>query len=300
MGNYNFTIVLNKLIAYFFDNYRYKSQSFWFKRLLYIFVLIKCVYWLLFYNLLFGADSIVYSTPKTIGYVKDFAFYLYNSSSISLSYLFIFGAMLCCILPFIFNLSFYIGWLKHLHNSCPIFDFILWLIIINLNNKVYPTLTAGDYLLNQFLFFNCFIAFFQSELALKKVLHNFGSLAIIIQLCLVYFLSALAKLNDHQWLNGTAIATTLQVHHYSIDFFYNIKQNMFSSIITYSVLFYQLFFPILIWFKKIKIPFLIIGVIIHLFIAFVMGLTSFGFIMILGYVYFYNFKNNLIRNIPKN
>ena len=196
--------------------------------------------------------------------------------------------MLCCILPFGFKLSFNMAFIKRLKNTSPIFDFILWWLILNLSNKVYPTLTAGDYLLNQFLFFNCFITFFQSESPLKKVLHNIGSIAIIIQLCLVYFLSAVAKLNNHEWLNGSAIATILQVHHYSIDFFYNTKQNSLSTIITYSVLFYQLFFPLLIWFKKIKIPLLFIGVLMHLFIAFVMGLTSFGFIMILGYVYFFS------------
>ncbi len=295
MGHYNFTVVLNKLLTYFFDDYRYKAQSFWFKRLLYVFVLVKCIYWLCFYNLLFGADSIVYTAPKTIGYAKDFAFYLYNSLSIHLSYLFIFGAMLCCFLPFVFNLSFRAVWLKRLKHICSISDFILWLLIININNKIYPTLTAGDYLLNQFLFFNCFISFFPSEFTLKKVLHNFASVAIIIQLCLVYFLSALVKLNNHEWLNGSTISTTLQVHHYSIDFFYNTKQNWWSSIITYSVLFYQLFFPILIWFQKIKIPLIIIGVIIHLFIAFIMGLTSFGFIMILGYVYFFPTKKVCIK-----
>ena len=288
MGNNNLTIVLNKLITYFFDEYHYSSQSFWFKRLLYVFVLIKCMYWLCFYNLLFGANSIVYSETQPIGLIKNFAFYLYNSTSIHLSYLFIFGSMLCCILPFGFKLSFNMAFIKRLKNTSPIFDFILWWLILNLSNKVYPTLTAGDYLLNQFLFFNCFITFFQSESPLKKVLHNIGSIAIIIQLCLVYFLSAVAKLNNHEWLNGSAIATILQVHHYSIDFFYNTKQNSLSTIITYSVLFYQLFFPLLIWFKKIKIPLLFIGVLMHLFIAFVMGLTSFGFIMILGYVYFFS------------
>lgn len=295
MGYYSFIVVLNRLITYFFDDYRFKAQSFWFKRLLYVFVLVKCTYWLCFYDLLFSADSIVYTTPKTIGYVKDFAFYLYNSSFIYLSYLFIFGTVLCCIFPFVLNLNFLTGWLKRLQYICPISDFILWLLIININHKIYPTLTAGDYLLNQFLFFNCFIAFSPSESTLKKVLHNFASIAIIVQLCLVYFISTLAKLNNNEWLNGTAIATILQVKHYSIHFFYYSKQNTLSVIINYAVLFYQLLFPLLIWFKKIKIPLLLIGILMHLFIACVMGLISFGFIMILGYVYFFPTKKVCIK-----
>ena len=109
---------------------------------------------------------------------------------------------------------------------------------------------------------------------------------------MVYFLSALAKLNNEEWLNGSAISNTLQVQQYSLEIFSNTKQNALSFIFNYLVLFYQLFFPLVIWFKKIKKPFLIIGIIMHLFIAFVMGLMSFGFIMILGYIYFYDFKND--------
>jgi len=255
---------------------------------LYAFIIIKCIYWLGFYNLLFGSNSIVYSQLRTIGFVKNWAFYLYNSTSIKLSYAFIFGAVLLCILPFILKKLYFIS------------DFLLWLLVINLNNKIYPTLSGGDYLLNQFLFFNCFLVFFESSSTLKKMLHNFASIAIVFQICLVYFLSGLAKLNSSEWLNGSAITTILQVQHYSIDIFSNSKQNILSVIINYIVLFYQLFFPLLIWFKKIKLPFLIIGIFMHLFISFIMGLTSFGFIMILGYVYFYDFKSNSFRNIPKN
>lgn len=289
---------MQKIISYFFDVYRYKLQSFWFKRVLYIFVTIKCVYWLCYYNLLFGENSIVYKEPHSIGFIKDIAFFLYNSTSNNLGYVFLVGAILLSILPFIFKKLYFIS------------DFTLWLLIINISNSLYPTLTGGDFLLNQFLLFNCFLCCHperpvlseveasRSSLtnnkfqALKIPLHNFASIAIIIQICLVYFLSAFAKLNNEEWLNGSAISTTLQVQHYSLNMFAYTKQNSFTSILNYVVLFYQLLFPVIIWFKKIKKPFLIIGIIMHLFIAFVMGLMSFGFVMILGYVYFYDFKSD--------
>jgi len=271
---------LQKVIKYFFDDYRYKSQSLWFKRLLYIFVIIKCIYWLCYYNLLFGENSIVYTEPHSIGFIKDFAFSLYNSNSTNLGYVFLVSAILLSILPFFFRKLYFIS------------DFILWILIINISNKLYPTLTSGDYLMNQFLLFNCFLALEKNKSNFKISLHNLASIAIIIQICLVYFLSAIAKLNNEAWLNGSAISTTLQIKQYSLELFPNYKQNALSFILNYVVLFYQLFFPLVIWFKKIKKPFLIIGIIMHLFIAFAMGLMSFGFIMILGYVYFYEFKND--------
>ena len=271
---------MQKVIKYFFDDYRYKSQSLWFKRLLYIFVIIKCIYWLCYYNLLFGENSIVYTEPHSIGFIKDFAFSLYNSNSTNLGYVFLVSAILLSILPFFFRKLYFIS------------DFILWILIINISNKLYPTLTSGDYLMNQFLLFNCFLALEKNKSNFKISLHNLASIAIIIQICLVYFLSAIAKLNNEAWLNGSAISTTLQIKQYSLELFPNYKQNALSFILNYVVLFYQLFFPLVIWFKKIKKPFLIIGIIMHLFIAFAMGLMSFGFIMILGYVYFYEFKND--------
>ncbi len=268
------------VITYFFDDYRYKSQSLWFKRLLYIFVIIKCIYWLCYYNLLFGENSIVYTEPHSIGFIKDFAFYLYNSNSTNLGYVFLVSAILLSILPFFFRKLYLIS------------DFILWILIINISNKLYPTLTGGDYLMNQFLLFNCFLAFEKNRNNFKIIFHNFACIALVIQICMVYFLSALAKLNSAEWLNGSAIATTLQIKQYALEPFSDTKQNALSFILNYVVLFYQLFFPLVIWFKKIKKPFLIIGIIMHLFIAFAMGLMSFGFIMILGYVYFYDFKND--------
>ncbi len=277
---------MRKLISYFFDDYKFNTQSFWFKRLLYTFVIIKCVYWLCFYNILFGENSIVFSQPKSINFVKDLAFYLYNSCSTNLGYKFITGAIALCILPFIIKKLYFIS------------DFILWLLIINISNKIYPTLTGGDYLLHQFLFFNCFLyhavrcrsAINNNIKYIKTVLHNFASIAIIIQICLVYFLSAAAKLSSPQWMYGSAVATIMQIQHYSIYPLSSIKPNFFTTLLNYTVLFYQLLFTLLIWFKKLKTPLLIIGILMHLYIAFIMGLMSFGCIMILGYVYFWDFK----------
>ncbi|MDX2174233.1 MAG: HTTM domain-containing protein [Bacteroidota bacterium] len=255
--------------------------------MLYIFVIIKCTYWICYYNLLFGKNSIVYKEPHSIGFIKDVAFYLYNSTSTNLGYVFLLSAILLSILPFIL--------IRHPERSRRTYfitDFILWILILNINNNLYPTLTGGDYLLNQFLFFNCFLAFEKNKNYFKIPLHNFASIAIVIQICLVYFLSALAKLNSAEWLDGLAISETLQVKHYSLNILLLTKQNTLNSIINYMVLFYQLLFPIIIWFKKVKKPFLIIGIVMHLFIAFGMGLMSFGFIMILAYIYFYDFKND--------
>ena len=56
---------------------------------------------------------------------------------------------------------------------------------------------------------------------------------------------------------------------------------------TWVVLGYQLAFPVLVWFKKLRWPVLLMGTGMHLFIAFAMGLMDFGFAMLVAYVIFY-------------
>jgi hypothetical protein len=53
------------------------------------------------------------------------------------------------------------------------------------------------------------------------------------------------------------------------------------------VLAYQILFPAVVWFKKIKKPFLILGILMHVYISLVMGLVLFGLIMIICYAIFW-------------
>ncbi|MGZ3883944.1 MAG: hypothetical protein ACXVPD_07075, partial [Bacteroidia bacterium] len=97
------------------------------------------------------------------------------------------------------------------------------------------------------------------------------------------------KLTDDSWLSGEALFQTLIVRDFSLPVIYSgLHYNTwFLSLATYLTLGYQLLFPVLIWFKKIKPLLLGFGIFQHLFIALVIGLPSFGFIMIISYSIFY-------------
>lgn len=278
---------MKKLSNYFFSDYHLKAQTLWFKRLLYLFLIVESLYYLNYYDLLFGANSIVTVTPGEPGYFKHFAFVLYNSDYAGLGFYFLIAILLLSLLQlFTRKFSFVV-------------NFILWLLMINIHNRIYPTLTGGNNLLNQFLFFNCFLSatFLKDEqwqTQLKIAFHNLGLLAIILQICLLYLFSAVAKFSDPEWLSGQAITTICQIARFSL-FSSPAYINSWKPIlvfINYLVLFYQLLFPAFIWFSKIKKPFLIMGIIMHLYIAFFMGLVSFGFVMMLGYVFFWPVKTS--------
>lgn len=277
---------MNKVVSYFFSEYNFSFQTTKFKQLLYLFLAIKCIYWLSYYDLYFGQNAIAYTKHYSLGSLRDAAFYLYNSHSTSSGYYFITGVILCVTGSlFIKKIPF-------------LFEFIIWMLVINIHNKIYPTLTGGDYLLNQFLFFNCFLSKSNAvnqnwKSSLSIWFHNFGVIAIIIQINLVYFIAALAKLNSADWLQGLAIIKLDQIEYFNLFSNAISKNNFVGYFINYLVFFYQLFFPILIWINKIKVPFMIIGILMHLYIAFVTGLVGFGIIMLLAYVYFWPSKKAL-------
>lgn len=274
--------MLQTLLSYFFSQFRFTWQTLWFKRLLALFILLKCFYWLIYFDLLFGANSIVYSKPQEIHSVKDLAFLLYSLTSAYWSYAFILVTAILTGLS-LFNSRF--SFIIHI---------VIWFLVLNINNKIYSTLTGGDFLLNQFLFFNCFLAnaFTTGEkwqTQIRICFHNLSCIAVMLQLCLVYFISALAKVYDQSWITGNALVLTAQIKHFSLYSFlsYNPLFEQILTTLNYLVLFYQLSFSLLVWIKPLKKPLLVFGVLMHVYIALVMGLMEFGSIMVLAYVYFW-------------
>jgi hypothetical protein len=271
---------LEKITAYFFNACNFAAQTLWFKRLLYVLLVIKAIAWLYRYNLYFGPEAIIYTGQVTIQGPDDLAFLLYTQSSSVLSSMFIWGVLGICLLRLtVLKLYFF-----------P--DLVLWFLVLNIHNKLYPTLTGGDYLLNQFLLFNCFLTASCNAgetwwPALKRLLHNLAVTGIMVQVCLVYLFSALAKCLDPMWLSGEAVYTVSRLQHYSS------RTNLWNgpgflpAFLNYLALFYQLLFPLLIWFKKIKKPLILLGIGMHLYIGFFIGLPGFAAVMILGYIYFW-------------
>ncbi len=271
------------MVAYFFNEYNYKSQTVYFKVLLYLFLTVKVIYWLSYYSLFFGADAIALIKPGSLGSVRNLAFLLYNDSEINFGYVFVFGTLL------LLTLSYFLKKIPF------IFEFLLWFSVLNIHNKIYPTLTGGDLLLNQLLFFNCFLAKTYrtdsgTQNAFSTCFHNFGVLAIIIQVCFVYFIAALSKLYSNDWLSGTATANLGMVNHFNLFSGPIIKNEILNYCINFIVLAYQLTFPFLIWVNTFKKLLLFLGIFMHLYIAFITGLVGFGMIMIIAYIYFWPFR----------
>ncbi len=260
-----------------------------FKYALYAYVIIRCVVWLCNYNLLFCEPTISLLNFVSVKPLDYPAYFLYFSSNSFLPALFIVSSIIISLLSI-------------LKKSTLATDLLLYILVLNIHYKLYTTLTGGDAILNNLLFLGAFARtkFISSESfyhSLLKLLHNFSVIALMFQVCIVYFYSAMVKWVDYDWLNGSAMCYISEIKHFSNGILSGASvPSALSFILSYLVLLYQSFFPAFIFMKKYKNLFLGCGIIMHLYISVTMGLLFFGLLMICTYFLFFNFKKEHIHN----
>lgn len=116
----------------------------------------------------------------------------------------------------------------------------------------------------------------------STVLHNFGIILIATQLFIVYVASAMFKIQGQMWQDGTALYYILRVPefswprvtHYIVPYAWPI------TIGTYFAVWFQLFFPLLVAIRATRVLAVCVGVVFHMAIALLMGLTAFSLYMI--------------------
>ncbi len=273
---------MNVIVTYLFTKLNQPREVKWFTNALYVFLLCKILIYTSQLNELFSESALIFNRPYVSNSIKDVAFVLTNNYSYPLAIVFLFSITTACVLLLIGKSNY-------------IIKFLLWLLVLNLHNYLYPIITAGEFLVNQLLFFNIFLTSNSSTNVnsnnFKIGLHNTALIALKTQVCLAYFIAALFKLQCAEWLNGQALQQITAIHMFS-NYFLASTSNFILMCATYLVLGYQLMFPVIVFNNNLKKYVLGFGILQHLFIAFVMGLTSFGFVMIICYILFlkYNYK----------
>jgi len=149
---------------------------------------------------------------------------------------------------------------------------------------VLPYLIFSDsYRFFSFKLFNYKLA--DKWLQFRKMFRNVALLGLIIQVCFVYFFTAIAKLNTEVWYNGTALYYALNIEDFNPSRHYQNYQNnaYVINILSYSTLLFELAFPFLIWSTNTKIIVLGMGILFHLGIWLMMGLNVYPWVMISTY-----------------
>jgi hypothetical protein len=111
-------------------------------------------------------------------------------------------------------------------------------------------------------------------------LNNLGVAAIIVQLMILYETSGFMKAAGEKWQNGTAMYIISNVEWFSLPQLTQLFSNPYvCTIATYVPMFIMIFFPIAI-FSRAKLPWIFVGICLHLGIAYMMGLIVFSTVMI--------------------
>ena len=265
-------------IPYLFTKpFAYRPQFLAFKKVLYIFLFINTLLMFPMVNSVFGQQGIAGSTGFMWEGTGSFLQLLSHPIAYTrpyIAWLFVFGQLAALatgyfILP---KLS----------------SFFVFFFTANLLAKGGLFFTGGEVLICLLLFYMMFISEKEVLSPVQNTINNAGFYALLIQICILYFFSTFFKLYDANWTSGKALMYVADIPFYSVGWFHELVHAFptFSKIATILILIYQGFFCVVVWIKSVKIPFLIFGLILHLGIAFGMGIFTFGIVMCIAYLLF--------------
>jgi hypothetical protein len=116
--------------------------------------------------------------------------------------------------------------------------------------------------------------------SLRAWIHNLAVLAVIIQVCIVYFVAGFMKIQGETWHNGTALFLISQVEWFSTPSTRGaFAHPVIATAGAYSTMLFQIWFPLAL-FSRFKLAFVAVAMLFHIGIAVTMGLLTFSIVMV--------------------
>lgn len=206
------------------------------------------------------------------------------------------NVILFCVLGILFSVTFLLGVFTRL-SSITLF-FLLFIFKIR---NIY-LLDGADNVISVILPFFVFLDSYSLvgfyEKFSRKIKDRFSpflhitskwfSIAMMLQICIIYFFASLHKLQGTVWIDGTALYYVLNSDDFSASSLNAIitSSAVFVKFFTWFAIAFQLSFPFLVSFKKTKYPILLLGVFFHIGIFILMRIDNFSLIMLACYAIF--------------
>jgi len=283
---------MNLILDYFTSDFKHWRKVDFFKRLLYLFLFINTLTLLPAVNDIFGYNGL--AGYRSFQWTGSEAFLNLLSHPINhnhgwIHWLFVIGQLVFLTTGF-------------LRIYPKLSSLAIWFLTANLFTKGGLFFTGGEVLVNILLFYMIFIQKVEKDAKnylIQNTLNNTFYILTLIQVCILYFFAFFWKLYDFNWMSGDAIYYISKIDTFSSNWFKNLITNnvILGKLLTYTVLFYQGSFIIFVWIKRLKIPFLILGMGIHIAISIGMGIFAFGIYMSISYILFLD--NNQIEWLKK-
>lgn len=112
---------------------------------------------------------------------------------------------------------------------------------------------------------------------------------IQIHFCVIYAFAGLSKLQGDAWWNGEAIWLAFSnLEYQSFDMTWTAWYPWISDLATHTTIVWEVFFPVLIWVRPLRPLWLFMGFFMHIGIGVLMGMWTFGLVMIFGHLSFWS------------
>ncbi len=215
-----------------------------------------------------------------------------------------------CILGIFFSLTFLLGVLTKISSIA------LTIILFIIKSRLIYLMDGADNVISVLMPFFIFLdtkslitKYENYKCSLKKYLQPYlnitsscFTLAVMIQICIIYFFASLHKIQSTEWMNGTALYYILNTDDFSASSL-NAKLTNSLFLVKFSTWFSMIFqfsFSFLVWFKKTKNIILFIGILFHIGIFVLMRIDNFSLVMLACYaVFFTNNEYNYLINKMK-
>lgn len=119
-----------------------------------------------------------------------------------------------------------------------------------------------------------------------------------VQLCIVYLSAALWKLKGEAWRQGTAVGTVLQLGEFERfpipDFMLTSTGSMIG---TYFTLGFELLFPFMVWIPLCRVPFLVMGILLHAGLEWSLNIQMFQWVITSFYILFIRVDDKSIKTV---
>jgi hypothetical protein len=234
-------------------------------------------------DILYSNDTFIAHPPTMVSEILGV-----NSSFLFDNHKLIFSVYIGIILLFLFGIG---------RNFTALLLFLMFELIQRMNHLV---LNGGDNLLKFILLYFIFADSFkyftlfkrtgnEPEKPVRTMISNLAVYSICFHVCLAYLWSAFHKIHADTWFNGAATYYTFQIERFKGTGLNTVlaKNGLFVTLSTYATLFFEIFFPVLIWFKQTRTLFVIGGALMHIGIYVFMMIYDFEIIFMMSYGFFY-------------
>ena len=161
---------------------------------------------------------------------------------------------------------------------------LVWMLYTSLMNRSWMAGSGGQQLMSNLLFWLIVVPDGSRPFApngWSAVLGTSAFWILRLQLLLAYAATGLHKLTGTHWIDGTAMGIVATDPAYGPAWL--VHAPALAMAMTWAVLLFQLTFPIAVWFRRTRVPWMVAGILFHLGTALSLGIPEMAFAFIAAY-----------------